>query len=67
MYLLESYRDNRVNIGRWSEISVNKIPLFRLWDKLFVKMLSIGEAEWDVILVGLLMSGRKQCENIVSR
>ena len=36
-------------------------------DRLLTKMLSMTVAEWDVILVGWLISGIKQCEKTVSR
>ena len=46
--------------GRQSDISVNKMPLLVLIGRFLVNMLSISDAECAVILVGLLMSGKKQ-------
>ena len=58
--------DNKVNIGKWSEMSVKKIPFMAAWGRWLVKM-SMRVAVWDVIRVSCEISGRKLWENIQSR
>ena len=41
-------------MGKWSEISTTKILGRQLWRGKFVKILSIIDCEFDVILVGLV-------------
>ena len=55
------------NIGKWSDMSVKKIPLLRECDGALVKILSIKVAELAVILVGLKMIGSIISESMRSR
>ena len=55
------------NTGKWSLISHKRIPLMLLLiSSGDVKILSIRVAEDEVILVGLLMTGKSECEKFIS-
>ena len=54
-------------IGRWSEISVNSNPLTAQFVTSFVKILSISDAVFEVILVGREIKGKKARENMLNK
>ena len=52
-------RFKEVYCGRWSDIEEDKLPVRRSKSLLLTYILSIRVAEWDDILVGEVISGRK--------
>ncbi len=65
MFLVKTFVLSICTIGKWSEISL-LIILFKLefrFSKLLVKILSISVAVWWVILVALVISGKKEDVN----
>ena len=50
------------NIGKWSDMSLRKATLIEGRSGSFVKMLSINEALFAVILVGRVISGKNILE-----
>jgi len=56
-----------VKTGKWSDMSVKRIPFRRLlWRMSLVNILSISVEVWSVVLVGLLINGKKEYEYKVS-
>ena len=45
--------------GMWSDIEVDILPVWILKSLLLINILSIRVAEWEEILVGEVISGRK--------